>query len=137
VELFNGILKATKRQTMIFLFIIALLIALYSLKFNYIQSVVYAIVLTFATQAGSAQAVARTAFKKSKNMVCDELYLAYDNRFSFKVKTYLISVEGDVVSRVNCFKKNDKEVLEDISNADLDANTITLEEKQYILFKMR
>jgi len=137
VELFNGVLKATKKRTMIFVFIIALVLALYSLKFNYVQSVIYAIVLTFATQTGSARAIARRAYKKAENMVCDELYLAYDNRFSFKVKTYLISVEGDIISRINCFKKDDKEVLAEISNTDLDANTITLKDKQYILLKMK
>ncbi|MBI9011584.1 MAG: hypothetical protein JEZ08_05080 [Clostridiales bacterium] len=137
LELYKSILKTTKWESVIFVFIIALVLSLFGLKYNYMESVIYAIVLTFATQAGSAQAIARKAIKKSKNIVCDELYLAYDNRFRFAVKTYLISVEGDIISRINCLRNNDKVILEDISNLDLYAKEILLENIQYTLFKLK
>jgi len=136
-ELFDCILGKTKFKNQVFLILFAFAFALLILKYNMIISIIYAILLVTATHVGSAQGISRRAFKKADNLVCDELYLAYDNRFSFTAKTYLISVEGDLISRINCLRKGEKEVLEDISNTDLDANTITLEEKQYILFKMK
>lgn len=135
--LFKRIFKAIKLQNLILILLIVSVMAMKFFNYGVILSIIYTVVLVSATQLGSAQYISRKAFEKSIDIVCDDLYLAYDNKLRLMVQIYLISVENDVLKQINCIIEDDIILLENISSSDLNSSFIKLKGRRYTLIKMK